>query len=144
MRTTCPARSKKTGSGNLFMVFGEPDIDVRPVGDVGDGQVQVEIHGLDVYDPTTGQLRSSSVDDIAAWFLDTNYDGDAFFVRHAYFTGADDPYDKLHRALRADISDEAWATVNSNVSRPFPRPKTGKVAVKVLHAYPLESGHHQM
>ncbi len=123
---------KKTGTGNLFMVFGEPDIDVRPV---GEGQLQVEIRGLDVYDPTTGELRSSSVDDIAAWFLDTNYDGDAFFVRHAYFTGADDPYDKLRRALRADISDEAWATINSTVSRPFPRPRTGKVAVKVINHY---------
>ncbi len=123
---------KKTGTGNLFMVFGEPDIDVRPV---GEGQLQVEIRGLDVYDPTTGELRSSSVDDIAAWFLDTNYDGDAFFVRHAYFTGADDPYDKLRRALRADISDDAWATINSTVSRPFPRPKTGKVAVKVINHY---------
>ena len=123
---------KKTGTGNLFMVFGEPDIDIRPV---GDGQITVEVRGLDVYDPTTGVLRSSSVDDIAAWFLDTNYDGDAFFVRHAYFTGADDPYDKLRRALRADISDEAWATVNSNVSRPFPRPSTGKVAVKVINHY---------
>jgi adenine-specific DNA-methyltransferase len=123
---------KKTGSGNLFMVFGEPDIDVR---EAGDGQVTVEVRGLDVYDPTTGVLRSSSVDDIAAWFLDTNYDGDAFFVRHAYFTGADDPYEKLRRALRADISDEAWATVNSAVSRPFPRPATGKVAVKVINHY---------
>jgi adenine-specific DNA-methyltransferase len=91
--------------------------------------------GLDVYDPTTGVLRSSSVDDIAAWFLDTAYDGDAFFVRHAYFTGADDPYDRLRRALRADISDEAWATVNSTVSRPFPRPSTGKIAVKVINHY---------
>ncbi|MEA2447709.1 MAG: adenine-specific DNA-methyltransferase, partial [Actinomycetota bacterium] len=123
---------KKTGTGNLFMVFGEPDIDVRPA---GEGMIEVEVKGLDVYDPTTGVLRSSSVDDIAAWFLDTNYDGDAFFVRHAYFTGADDPYDKLRRALRADISDEAWATVNSNVSRPFPRPTTGKVAVKVINHY---------
>lgn len=123
---------KKTGAGNLFMVFGEPDIDVR---EAGEGMLQVEIRGLDVYDPTTGELRSSSVDDIAAWFLDTNYDGDAFFVRHAYFTGADDPYDKLRRALRADISDEAWATVNSTVSRPFPRPTTGKVAVKVINHY---------
>jgi adenine-specific DNA-methyltransferase len=123
---------KKTGTGNLFMVFGEPDLDVRPA---GDGQITVEVRGLDVYDPTTGVLRSSSVDDIAAWFLDTNYDGDAFFVRHAYFTGADDPYDKLRRALRADISDEAWATVNSNVSRPFPRPSTGRVAVKVINHY---------
>ncbi len=123
---------KKTGSGNLFMVFGEPDIEVRTT---GDGQLTVRICGLDVYDPTTGVLRSSSVDDIAAWFLDTNYDGDAFFVRHAYFTGADDPYDKLRRALRADISDEAWATVNSTLSRPFPRPGTGKVAVKVINHY---------
>jgi adenine-specific DNA-methyltransferase len=123
---------KKTGTGNLFMVFGEPDIDVRPA---GDGQLQVEIRGLDVYDPTTGELRSSSVDDIAAWFLDTSYDGDAFFVRHAYFTGADDPYDKLRRALRADISDEAWTTINSTVSRPFSRPRTGKVAVKVINHY---------
>jgi adenine-specific DNA-methyltransferase len=123
---------KKTGTGNLFMVFGEPDIDVRPA---GDGQLEVEIRGLDVYDPTTGDLRSSSVDDIAAWFLDTNYDGDAFFVRHAYFTGADDPYDKLRRALRVDISDEVWATINSTVSRPFPRPRTGKLAVKVINHY---------
>ena len=79
-------------------------------------------------------LRSSSVDDIAAWFLNTNFDGDAFFVRHAYFTGADDPYDKLRRAVSADISDEAWASANSTISRPFPRrPSTGKVAVKVIN-----------
>ena len=96
--------------------------------------------GLDVYDPTTGVLRSSSVEDgslneIAAWFLDTDYNGEAFIVRHAYFTGADDPYDKLRRALKADISDEAWATVNSTVSRPFPKPSTGKVAIKVINHY---------
>jgi adenine-specific DNA-methyltransferase len=123
---------KKTGSGNLFMVFGEPDIEVR---EVGEGELEVEIRGLDVYDPTTGELRASSVDDIAAWFLDTDYDGEAFFVRHAYFTGADDPYDKLRRALRADISDEAWASLNSTVSRPFPRPTKGRVAVKVINHY---------
>ena len=123
---------KKTGARNLFTVFGEPDIEVHQV---AGGQLTVEVCGLDVYDPTTGLVRSSSVDDIAAWFLDTDYDGDAFFVRHAYFTGADDPYDKLRRALRADISDEAWETVNSTVSRPFPRPTTGKVAVKVINHY---------
>ena len=123
---------KKTGSGNLFMVFGEPDIDVRPV---GVDKVTVEVRGIDVYDPTTGALRSSSIDDIACWFLDSNYDGESFFVRHAYFVGADDPYEKLRRALRADISDEAWDTLNKTVSRPFPRPKTGKVAVKVINHY---------
>jgi adenine-specific DNA-methyltransferase len=80
-------------------------------------------------------LRSSSVDDIAAWFLDTDYDGDAFFVRHAYLTGADDPYDRLRKALRADIADEAWATMNSNVSCPLPRPSTGTIAVKGINHY---------
>jgi adenine-specific DNA-methyltransferase len=123
---------KKTGSGNLFMVFGEPDIEVKPT---TDGQLTLEIHGLDVYDPTTGAVRSSSTDDIAAWFLDTDYDGDAFFVRHAYFTGADDPYDRLRKALRGDISEDAWATINSTISRQFPRPSTGKIAVKVINHY---------
>jgi adenine-specific DNA-methyltransferase len=123
---------KKTGAGNLFTVFGEPDVEVRPA---DDGQLVVEIRGLDIYDPTTGELRSSSVDDIACWFLDTAYDGESFFVRHAYFTGADDPYDKLRRALRADVSEEAWASINSTVSRPFPRPSTGRLAVKVINHY---------
>jgi adenine-specific DNA-methyltransferase len=116
------------------MIWAEPDIDDRPAGE-GSGLLEVEVRGLDVYDPTTGVVRSSSVDDIAAWFLDTRYDGEAFFVRHAYSTGADDPYDKLRRALGADISDEAWATVNSTVSRPFPRPTTGKIAIKVINHY---------
>jgi adenine-specific DNA-methyltransferase len=123
---------KATGAGNLFQVFGEPDIELRQT---PDDQLVVEIRGLDVYDPTTGALRSSSVDDIAAWFLDTDYDGDAFFVRHAYFTGADDPYDRLRKAIRADISDEAWSTVNSTISRPFPHPSKGKIAVKVINHY---------
>ncbi|MEX2548545.1 MAG: hypothetical protein WD830_12285 [Chloroflexota bacterium] len=123
---------KKTGSGNLFMVFGEPDIEVRST---DNDDLVLEIHGLDVYDPTTGAVRSSSTDDIAAWFLDTDYEGNAFFVRHAYFTGADDPYERLRKALRADISDEAWATVNSTISRPFPRPSTGKIAVKIINHY---------
>ena len=97
---------KKTGAGNLFMVFGEPDIEIDAT---TDGQVVVEIKGVDVYDPTTGEIRSGSTDDIACWFIDTDYNGESFFVRHAYFTGADDPYDKLKRALRAEIDEAAWA-----------------------------------
>ena len=123
---------KKTGSGNLFMVFGEPDIDVRTG---AEGLLTVEIRGLDTYDPTTGAVRSSSVADIASWFLDTSYDGESFFVRHAYFIGADDPYERLRKALKADISPEAWDSINSTISRPFPRPKTGRVAVKVINHY---------
>ncbi len=123
---------KKTRAGNLFTVFGEPDLDVR---DVGAGELVVEIRGLDVYDPTTGEIRSASTDDIACWFIDTAYNGEAFFVRHAYFCGGDEPYDKLKRALRAEIDEAAWASLYSTVSRPFPRPTSGRIAVKVINHY---------
>ena len=90
---------------------------------------------MDVYDPTTGQIRNSSTDDIACWFIDTDYDGESFFVRHAYFTGAEEPYDKLKRALRAEIDEAAWSALYRTVSRPFARPASGKIAVKVINHY---------
>jgi len=123
---------KRTGAANLFMVFGEPDIEIRRD---GDGKVVVEIKGVDVYDPTTGQIRSHSTDDIACWFIDTNYDGESFFVRHAYFCGNDEPYEKLKRALKAEIDEAAWATLYSTTSRPFDPPETGKIAIKVINHY---------
>ena len=128
---------KKTGAGNLFMVFGEPDVDIRAA---GADQIEVEIRGLDVYDPTTQEIRSRSTDDIACWFIDTDYNGESFFVRHAYFTGADEPYEKLKRALRAEIDESAWAALYSTVSRPFPKPKgkgksPGRIAIKVINHY---------
>jgi adenine-specific DNA-methyltransferase len=123
---------KKTGAGNLFMVFGEPDVDICRE---KCGQVVVEIKGVDVYDPTTGQIRSSSTADIACWFIDTDYNGESFFVRHAYFTGAEEPYEKLKRALRADIDEAAWSSLYSTTSRPFNKPETGKIAVKVINHY---------
>jgi len=123
---------KKTGAGNLFMYFGEPDIEVKKQ---KDGQLVVKMKGLDIYDPTTGQIRSHSTDDIACWFIDTNYNGESFFVRHAYFTGAEEPYDKLKRALRAEIDEAAWSALYSTTSRPFDPPKTGKIAIKVINHY---------
>jgi len=95
----------------------------------------VELHGLDVYDPTSGEIRSSSTDDIACWFIDSDYNEGSFFVRHACFSGADEPYKKLQRALRAEIDEDAWATPYSTVSRPFDPPSTGKIAVKVINHY---------
>ncbi len=123
---------KKTGSGNLFMVFGEPDMEVQRE---EDGRIVVRLNGLDIYDPTTGEIRSSSTDDIACWFIDTNYNGESFFVRHAYFTGADEPYDKLKRALRAEIDEAAWSALYSTVSRAFAKPASGRIAVKVINHY---------
>jgi adenine-specific DNA-methyltransferase len=123
---------KKTGAGNLFMVFGEPDVQI----DANDeGYIQVHLKGIDVYDPTTGQIRSSSTDDIACWFIDTDYNGESFFVRHAYFTGADEPYERLKRALRADIDESAWQSLYSTTSRFFAPPESGRIAIKVINHY---------
>jgi adenine-specific DNA-methyltransferase len=122
---------KKTGAGNLFTVFGEPDIAWE---ETEDGIV-VDLKGVDVYDPTTGEVRSNSTDQIALWMIDTDYDEESFFVRHCYFTGGNDPYKRLKTALKADIDEEAWASLYRTVSRPFPRPETGKFAVKVINDY---------
>lgn len=128
---------KKTGSGNLFMVFGEPDININKL---EDGQITVELKGLDIYDPTTGEIRSSSTKDIACWFIDTNYNDESFFVRHAYFTGANDPLKKLKKTLKAEIDGDTWDALYSDISRPFDAPqgkkgKPGKIAVKVINHY---------
>lgn len=134
---------KKTGAGNLFMIFGEPDVAITrpdigaddPSGLAPGPAVQVEVKGLDVYDPTRGEVRTASTDDLAAWFIDTDYDGRSFFVRHAYFTGGQKPYESLAKALKADIDADAWASLYSTTSRPFPAPSTGKIAVKVINHY---------
>ena len=121
---------RNTGSGNLFVVFGEPDIDVL---DCGDGQVQVRVNGVDVFHPNTGEVRSDGPEGIACWFIDTDYNQESFFVRQAYFLGAGDPYKSLKTTLRAEIDEDAWATLHSATSRPFPRPESGRIAVKVIN-----------
>ena len=122
---------KNTGSGNLFVVFGEPDIAIEPV---GDKQIRVRIRGVDVFKPQTGEIESGGPDTIALWFIDIDYNEESFFVRHAYFLGAaTDPYKALKTTLRAEIDEEAWASLNSDTSRPFPKPKSGRIAVKVIN-----------
>jgi adenine-specific DNA-methyltransferase len=122
---------KKTGAGNLFTVFGEPDV----AWDETEDGIVVDLRGVDVYDPTTGEVRSNSTDQIALWMIDTDYDEESFFVRHCYFTGGNDPYKRLKTALKADIDKEAWESLYRTVSRPFARPETGKFAVKVINDY---------
>jgi len=123
---------KNTGKGNLFTVIGEPDIEWEFD---DDGNIVVEVLGLDVFDLKTGEVRASEKDDIAAWFIDTDYDEESFFVRHAYFLGANDPYKSLKTALQAEIDREAWETLYRDKSRPFPRPSTGRFAVKVINHF---------
>ena len=126
---------KNTGKGNLFVIFGEPDIDVLPVeGDGGESeQFQVRINGVDVFHPNSGEIRSDGADGIACWFVDTDYNEESFFVRHAYFLGAGDPYKALKTTLKAEINEEAWSTLRSDTSRPFDRPSSGRIAVKVIN-----------
>jgi adenine-specific DNA-methyltransferase len=121
---------KNTGKGNLFVIFGEPDIDII---EAGEGMVQVKVNGVDVFHPNTGEVRSDGADGIACWFVDTDYNEESFFVRHAYFLGASDPYKALKTTLKAEINEEAWATLNSDTSRPFDKPKSGRIAVKVIN-----------
>ena len=122
---------KNTGKGNLFVIFGEPDIDLIPE---GDDKLRVKVNGVDVFKPQTGEVVSDDIDGIACWFIDTDYNEESFFVRHAYFLGAtSDPYKALKTTLKAEISEDAWATLRSDTSRPFPKPTSGRIAVKVIN-----------
>ena len=123
---------KNTGKGNLFVIFGEPDIDILGL-DEGGECIRVRINGVDVFHPNSGEVRSDGPDGIACWFVDTDYNEESFFVRHAYFLGANDPYKALKTTLRAEIDEDAWATLNSDTSRRFPRPASGRIAVKVIN-----------
>jgi adenine-specific DNA-methyltransferase len=121
---------KNTGKGNLFVIFGEPDISLLPE---TDGRIRVKVNGVDVFHPNSGEVRSDGPDGIACWFIDTDYNEESFFVRHAYFLGANDPYKALKTTLKAEIDEDAWATLHSDTSRPFAKPKSGRIAVKVIN-----------
>ena len=126
---------KNTGKGNLFVIFGEPDIEIIPVQDnvTNADRIQVKVNGVDVFHPNTGEIRSDGPDGIACWFIDTDYNEESFFVRHAYFLGANDPYKALKTTLKAEIDRDAWETLHSDTSRPFDRPASCRIAVKVIN-----------
>ncbi len=126
---------KATGAGNLFVIFGEPDIRIADAGTDSSGtpMVTVQVFGVDVFKPQTGEVQSEGTDGIALWMLDTDYNEESFFVRHAYFLGANDPYKALKTTLKAEIDEEAWNSLYSDTSRPFGKPKSGRIAVKVIN-----------
>jgi adenine-specific DNA-methyltransferase len=121
---------KNTGKGNLFVIFGEPDVELLQE---GFGSMRVKVNGVDVFHPNTGEVRSDGPEGIACWFIDTDYNEESFFVRHAYFLGQNDPYTALKTTLKAEIDADAWSSLNSAISRPFPRPLSGRIAVKVIN-----------
>jgi adenine-specific DNA-methyltransferase len=121
---------KNTGKGNLFVIFGEPDIEIQ---DTDAGRIRVKVKGIDVFKPHLGRVEQSSPDELACWFIDTDYNEESFFVRHAYFLGANDPYKALKTTLKAEINQEAWESLHSDTSRPFDKPDSGRIAVKVIN-----------
>jgi adenine-specific DNA-methyltransferase len=121
---------KNTGKGNLFVIFGEPDITVL---NEPDGRIRIKVNGVDVFDPSSGQVRSDGPANIACWFIDSDYNEESFFVRQAYFLGADDPYDSLKKSLKSEINIDVWNSLNSDTSRAFKKPKSGRIAVKVIN-----------
>ncbi|SLM18448.1 DNA methylase N-4/N-6 domain-containing protein [uncultured spirochete] len=121
---------RNNGKGNLFVIFGEPDVEILPA---PDGQIRVRVKGVDVFHPNTGEVRSDGPEGIACWFIDTDYNEESFFVRQAYFLGANDPYTALKTSLRAEVNEDAWSTLRSDTSRPFAKPASGRIAVKVIN-----------
>ena len=121
---------KNTGKGNLFVIFGEPDIQLHYC---EGGNIRVQVLGVDVFHPGTGEVRSDGPEGIACWFIDTDYNEESFFVRQAYFLGANDPYKALKTTLKAQIDEDAWETLHSDISRPFAPPGSGRIAVKVIN-----------
>ena len=127
---------KNTGKGNLFVVFGEPDISILPETDAKGketGKIRVKVNGVDVFYPNTGEIRSDNADGIACWFVDTDYNEESFFVRQAYFLGANDPYKALKNTLKAEIDKDTWETLYGDTSRAFDKPESGRIAVKVIN-----------
>lgn len=120
---------KTTSKGNLFVVFGEPDIEIKELKNT----YRVKINGVDIFHPNTGEVKSDGADGIACWMIDTDYNEESFFVRQAYFLGANDPYKALKASLKAEIDESAWKSLKSDVSRPFNKPESGRIAVKVIN-----------
>jgi len=121
---------RNTGKGNLFVIFGEPDLEVLYF---ENNQLAVKIRDVDVFYPSLGKVESSNTDGIACWFIDTDYNEESFFVRHAYFMGANNPYESLKRTLNTQINEDTWASLHSDTSRPFYKPTSGRIAVKVIN-----------
>jgi adenine-specific DNA-methyltransferase len=101
--------------------------------DEPDGRLRVKVNGVDIFKPQNGEVVSNGADGIACWFVDSDYNEESFFVRHAYFLSANDPYSSLKTTLKAEIDEDAWSSLHSDTSRPFSKPKTGRIAVKVIN-----------
>ena len=99
----------------------------------GDQLIEVKINGVDVFHPQSGEVHATGPEGIATWFIDTDYNEESFFIRNAYFLGTGDPYKSLKSTLKDESDREAWVSLYSDTSRPFPKPTSGRIAVKVIN-----------
>ncbi|HXE51759.1 MAG TPA: transposase, partial [Tepidisphaeraceae bacterium] len=120
---------KDSPGGQLFTVFGLPRINVSPPD--ADGMYRVTMEGVDIYDPVNNTIQSSGADKVAAWFLDSDYDGRTFCVTQAFFPDRS-AWDKLARALGDAIDPERFEALSGTTSLPFAAGKHRRIAVKVI------------
>lgn len=120
---------KATGKGNLFVIFGEPAIEILPA---EDGRIRVKVNGVDVFHPQTGEVRSDGPEGIACWFIDTDYNEESFFVRHAYFLGSQNPYSVEDDAEGRDQRRRLGHAVQRYLAS-LPQAEVGRIAVKVIN-----------
>lgn len=118
---------KTTATSQLFTVFGEPDVTVKHK----DSKFIVTLRGVDVYNPLDGAVTSARADQIAAWFLDTDYDGRTFCIVQAFFPNKS-AWEKLQRALKGTLNEEAFDKLTGTESLPFIAGEHNRAAIKVI------------
>jgi adenine-specific DNA-methyltransferase len=119
---------KTTTASQIFTVSGTPRTKLV---ELEDGELQVEMEGVDIYDPVTNTVRSTGAEKVAAWFVDANYDGRCFCITQAFFPDKK-AWEKLSKALVGTVDPERFEAFAGTISLPFPKGSFNRVAVKVI------------
>ena len=119
---------KNMRSSQIFSVCGQPEIKVSRN---KEKQYQVELLGLDVFDPITMEVTHRSGDDVPAWLLDTDYNNLCFHVSQAFFPRTS-AWDNLKKALKGEYEESVWDHLSGTTSAPFEAGEHKQIAVKVI------------
>jgi len=133
---------KKRASNESFWLIGQPDVALRRIHKGEDtGKWEVEVHGFDYYNTKTGNIESGTVEKIAMWMLDTDYDGRSIFPCQVFFpmAGEKDGWSPLARNLKAEIDEDLIESYQGTVSLPFEMGNYQRIAVKIVDDRGIES-----
>jgi adenine-specific DNA-methyltransferase len=122
---------KTTASSQLFTVFGEPDIEIEEIGKGKDKEYLIRLLGVDVYDPVDGTVHSENAGRVAAWFVDTDYNGQTFWIRQAFFPNKS-AWNKIEKALKGTLDKEQFDKLTGQESLSFKSGEYKRAAVKVI------------